>query len=245
MLIREISINSFNSCNSSSFVVSRKASAGPEARGDVLERAVGTAAIEALVGSRLLQGAEVADVGPDLDVVEVLLAHRRGHAQPAAIPGHAQLRPALMDVAGQAVHLLRVCVAAHEGQAGDVGAILDDEIVQHTLREWLAHVVPKILAVAARASARAAGDIDGQRRLVGDFLEDDARIDIFQHGSFFLIHRPLRLARSGASRGAKRRFGQKETALLDSNIGVYYLRKAPLSGFCTLRRSSANQLTCA
>ena len=45
----------------------------PEAGGDIFEIALGSLAIEALVGGGLLQGAEVADIGADLDVVEVLL----------------------------------------------------------------------------------------------------------------------------------------------------------------------------
>ena len=49
----------------------------PETGGDVFEVALGGLAIEALVGGGLLQGAEVADIGADLDVVEVVLVDGR------------------------------------------------------------------------------------------------------------------------------------------------------------------------
>ena len=44
----------------------------PEAGGDVFEIALGGLAIEALVGGGFLQGAEVANVRADLDIIEVL-----------------------------------------------------------------------------------------------------------------------------------------------------------------------------
>ena len=45
----------------------------PEAGGDVFEVALGGLAIETLVGGGFLQGAEVADIGAYLDVVEIVL----------------------------------------------------------------------------------------------------------------------------------------------------------------------------
>lgn len=45
----------------------------PEAGGDVFEITLGGLAIEALVGGGFLQGAEVANVRANLDVIEVLL----------------------------------------------------------------------------------------------------------------------------------------------------------------------------
>lgn len=45
----------------------------PEAGGDVFEIALGSSAIEALVGGGFLEGAEVANVRADLDIIEVVL----------------------------------------------------------------------------------------------------------------------------------------------------------------------------
>ena len=61
---------------------------GPEAGGDVLELTVAVVAVEALVGGRLLQGAEVLDEGADLDVVEVLLIDGGRDDGTAAVPGN-------------------------------------------------------------------------------------------------------------------------------------------------------------
>ena len=61
---------------------------GPEAGSDVFEIAVAVVAVEALVGGGLLQGAQVLDVGADLDVVEVILVDGRGDDGAATVPGY-------------------------------------------------------------------------------------------------------------------------------------------------------------
>ena len=49
----------------------------PESEGDVFELALVGAAVEALVGRGALQGTEVLDIRPDLDIFEVLLVDLR------------------------------------------------------------------------------------------------------------------------------------------------------------------------
>ena len=49
----------------------------PESEGDVFEFAFVGAAVETLVGRGALQGTEVLDIRPDLDIVEVLLVNLR------------------------------------------------------------------------------------------------------------------------------------------------------------------------
>ena len=61
---------------------------GPEAGSDVFEIAVAVVAVEALVGSGLLQGAEMLDEGADLDVVEVIFIDGCGDDGTAAVPGY-------------------------------------------------------------------------------------------------------------------------------------------------------------
>ena len=148
----------------------------PEAVGDVLEIAVQRLAVQMLVGGGLTQGAEVTDVGTHLDIVEVGLAHRRGDAEPTAVPSYLQLRILFVDVLRQQVHSLRVGIASHHGDAGDVICELADELVNGIGVQGKPDVLPQIVAVTAWAVAGAIADVDGQRHLVGYLLEHDASV---------------------------------------------------------------------
>ena len=101
----------------------------PEAVGDVFEGAVLTLAIEALVGGGRLQGAQMLDIRPYLEVVEIGLVDSRRDAEAPAIPRHLELGIGLVDVLCQLVDTYGVCIATHERQAGDVGAIALNESV--------------------------------------------------------------------------------------------------------------------
>ena len=114
----------------------------PEARGDVLEVALVGAAVEALVGGGFLQGAQVLDERADLDVVEVILVDEGGDDGAAAIPGDAQLGVFLVDVLRQQVDTPWVVVAAHEGDAGKVGTVFSDKVVDGLGGQRQADILP-------------------------------------------------------------------------------------------------------
>ena len=99
----------------------------PEMGGDVLELALMIPTIEALVGGGLFQGAEVLDEGAHLDIVEVMLHDARGHTDASAVPSDLQRGVFLMNVLCQQVDAPRVCIAPHEGDAGNLGAVFCDE----------------------------------------------------------------------------------------------------------------------
>ena len=153
----------------------------PEAGGDVLELASIVLAVEPLVGGGALQGAEVLEIWPYLDVVEIGLVDSRGDAHPSAVPRHLVLRVLLVDVLRQHVHPLGVAVAPHEGDTGDVSSVLIDKGIDGIGVQRQADVLPEIMAVTARTVTRATGDIDGQCHLVGYLLKHDAGVNVFQH----------------------------------------------------------------
>lgn len=154
----------------------------PEAGGDVFEVVGVCLAVEALVGGGFLQGAEVADEGTYLDIVEVGLVDGGRNADATAVPRHLELRVLLVDILCQEVDTLGVGIAAHEGEAGDIVTILRHECVDGIRVEWQSDVFPEILTVAARTVAGAVADVDGQGDLVGYLLEDDICIDVLEHG---------------------------------------------------------------
>ena len=154
---------------------------GPEAGGDVLELTVAVVAVEALVGGRLLQGAEVLDEGADLDIVKVLLIDGGGDNGTAAVPGYTQLRILLVDVLCQLVHTPWVAVATHEGYASEVLAVFLDEIVDSIGVQRQADILPEIMTVTPRTVTRAIRDVNCQCHLVGYLLENNIRVYILQH----------------------------------------------------------------
>ena len=145
----------------------------PESAGDVFKGAVGLLLVEPRVSGGLLQWAEVAYEGAYFDIVEVGLVDDGWYAQSAAIPCYAVLGVGLMDIYCEFVDGLGLCVTAHEGYAGDVGAVLLDKAVDGGSVKRRAAVLPQVLAVASRTAARAVGDIDGQGYLVGYLLKND------------------------------------------------------------------------
>ena len=86
-----------------------------------------------------------------------------------------------VQIFGQLVDAFWIRVPSHEANASDVFAIFSHEIIQYRWGEGRTYITPEEMAVAARAMAGAIGYVDGQRHLVGYFLEHHARIDVFQH----------------------------------------------------------------
>ena len=77
-----------------------------EACGYVHEAAVGLAFEHVLVTLRRLQWTEVGNVGPYLDVVELLLVYVVGYILPTAVPRHFMAWIMLVDVCGKGSHLM-------------------------------------------------------------------------------------------------------------------------------------------
>ena len=164
----------------------------PEAVGDVLKRSVFQETIEPLIGGWLAERTQMADVGANLDEVEVALLYVGWNAQPSAVPCHLELRMLLMDVLCQQVQALRVCIASHEGDAGDVAPILADEIVNGIGVQRKSDVFPQIMTVTARAATWTIGYVDGQRHLVGYLLKNNACVYVLQHfGNFIMRERSV------------------------------------------------------
>ena len=157
--------------------------AAPEAPCDILEVAGLRLAVEPLIGRRAIEGAEMADVRSDLDVVEICLAYRRGNAQTTAIPSHMILWMVLVDVLRQQVHSYRVTIATHESNAGDVMTILPHKRIDGIGVQLQTYVLPQIVAVAAGAATRTPRDVDGQRHLIGDLLKNNTGVYVLQHAS--------------------------------------------------------------
>lgn len=123
----------------------------------------------------------MSDEGAYFDIVEVGAVDEGRDSSFAAIPSYFEVREAGAGELGEGVDAEGIGVAAHEAHAGDVGQIMADEGVEGVGGEGVADVVPEILAMASWAMAGAVGDVDREGHLVGDFLEDDTRVNIFEH----------------------------------------------------------------
>lgn len=118
------------------------------------------------------------NVGAHLYVVELLLVNSMGNILTAAIPRYFVLRVSLMDVCCQAFHLVGSGIATHEADTGDAHAMLCHQAVDGFGIEWHPCIRPQIGAMASRTPTGAPRDVDGQRGLVGDFLEYDVGVEI-------------------------------------------------------------------
>ena len=150
----------------------------PESEGDVFEFAFVGAAVEALVGGWFLQGTQVPDERADLDVVEVLFVDGRGDDRLAAIPGDFELGVLFVDVLRQQIDTLRIAVATHEGDTGNVVAELFYEGIDGIGIERQANVFPEIMAMTPGTVTRAIRDVNCQCHFVGYLLEYYARVDV-------------------------------------------------------------------
>ena len=78
-------------------------------------------------------------------------------------------------------HTARIVVAAHQCGAGDGVTILFNQREPAFFGEFLAVVAPKIGAVAPRTGAGTAREVHGEGHFVGEFLENDVVVDVFEH----------------------------------------------------------------
>ena len=124
----------------------------------------------------------MADIGADLDVVEVVLVDGRRDNGLAAIPGHLELRVLFVDILGQKVDALGIVVASHEGDASDVITVFIHEGIDSIGVKGEANVLPEVMAMTPRTVTRAITDVNCQCHFVGYLLKYYACIDVLQHG---------------------------------------------------------------
>ena len=167
----------------------------PEAGGDVLEIALIVLTVKALVGGGFLQRAEMADEGANLDIVKIFLMDVGGDDGATAIPRHPQLGILLMDVLRQLIDTPGIAVTTHESNASQVLAVFLYEVINGIRVQRQADIFPEVMTVTPRTVTRAIRDVNCQCHFVGYLLENNIRVDVFQHrhknirASYFLDRR--------------------------------------------------------
>ena len=116
-----------------------------------------------------------------LNIIEISLRDSTCNPKSSTVPSDLIPRITLMDIASQPVHRKRLCIAPHESDASDVSPELSDKRIDCSLVERVAYVFSQIGTVAPWAMARTVRNIHRERRLVRNFLKDDARIYILKH----------------------------------------------------------------
>ena len=149
-----------------------------EACGYVHEAAVGLAFEHVLVTLRRLQWTEVGNVGPYLDVVELLLVYVVGYILPTAVPRHFMAWIMLVDVCGKGSHLMGCGIATHKTNTGDAVAMNGHHAIYGIGIERTSYVCPQKGTVASRTPTGAPRYINSQRGLVRNLLEHNVGIEI-------------------------------------------------------------------
>ena len=151
--------------------------------GDVCPRSVSSVTIHALVGGRTAQRttgfAPRAEfhVGGGVEGIESI-----GQFRATTVPAGAQMGMRFAEEREEMEHTARIVVAAHQCGAGDGAAVLFNQGEPAFFGELLAVVAPKIGAVTTRTGTRAAREVHGEGHFVGEFLENDVVVDVFEHG---------------------------------------------------------------
>lgn len=155
----------------------------PKAGSDVLQRTVVLHAVKSLVGGGRAERATVGYVGTELEVVERKGQHfRRRLPRAARIPACAERAAVLPTHTGQkGEHGIGVVVAAHQRHAGNVAGVTFDEGGEAFGGQFLAHIAAQIGTVATCTTIGTKREVDGERHLVGELLENNVIIDVFEH----------------------------------------------------------------
>ncbi len=110
-----------------------------------------------------------------------MLSYERRDGRAPRVPSRLECRMAFPYVRSKAVDSSRVSIATHKAHTGDLSLPLLDHCIQALLRQGLTPVFPQKTAVAARASARTSGDVDGKGHLIGKLLKDDICVEVMKH----------------------------------------------------------------
>lgn len=151
--------------------------------GDVCPRSIGGVTIHALVGGRTAQRttgfAPRAEfhVGGGVEGVEPI-----GQFRATTVPAGVQMGMRFAEEREEMEHTARIVVATHQCGAGDGATVLFNQREPAFFGELLAVVAPKISTVAPRTGTRTAREVHGEGHFVGEFLENDVVVDVFEHG---------------------------------------------------------------
>ena len=135
---------------------------------------------EPLVGSAGVETAEVRLVTADFHIIEKAGIAR--HDVVAGIPRQLELRM-LPQMPRKGGNVLRLTVAPHEAHAGNLPAVFVQNPVQHVRIQRLPDVVAQMRTVTAYAPVRTVGEVHRKGHLIGNLLEDNIVVVVFQHGS--------------------------------------------------------------
>jgi hypothetical protein len=84
----------------------------------------------------------------------------------------------LSDMFCQLINPLRCYITSHKAHASDGISCFRDELVECLCGQIVAFILPKKTAMAARTATRTAGNVDGKRHFVREFLKDYVCVDI-------------------------------------------------------------------
>lgn len=160
--------------------VSRRPSA-PETGGDVGEAAVGSDAVQTLVGGAGVERTAFGEIRPGFHVVEYLGSETGGQLGASGVPTGLQRGESATHGSEQPHDGIGIVVAAHEADAGHFAGIVGRECQQSLFGEFIARVFLEIGTVAAGTAVGAKREVDGQCDFIGKFLEYDIVVYVFEH----------------------------------------------------------------
>jgi hypothetical protein len=152
----------------------------PKSKCDIFSFAVGQNLIQPLVCSTFFETAQRFYVRSYLYVIKIFQFYAVGKCLATRIPAYLNA-VCLFEPFRHTVHLFRVVVTAHDGDARNGFPVIFQDYTGIFFIERLADIFPKKCAMAMRAAVRAVCDIHGQRDLVGDFLKDNVVVVELKH----------------------------------------------------------------
>lgn len=126
-------------------------------------------------------------IWPDFYIVEKFFSQRTRNDSSATVPSDFYIRVYISHIHGYVVHIVHTCVAAHDDYAGYLAMILAKHFVKPSMCQFVARIVPQILAVAPWTSARAVAYVYSQRYFVRNLLKYHALIYILHLRILFVM----------------------------------------------------------
>ena len=137
--------------------------------------------IQSLVGGALFQASFLRNKRSQLHIIKVYLVHLRRQLASSAIPCNLQHRVFTAKESSKGVDIIRFCITTHKAHTSDIITITPDHIVKFHCRKWCTNILPQVLAMTSRTSARTIWKINWKGHLIRNLLKDHTRIYIFQH----------------------------------------------------------------
>lgn len=123
----------------------------------------------------------------DFYIVEKFFSQQTRNDSSATVPSDFYIRVYISHIHGYVVHVVYACVATHDNHASYLAMILAKHFVKPGMRQFIARIVPQILAVASWTSARAVAYIYSQRYFVRNLLKHNALIYILHFRIQFVM----------------------------------------------------------